>query len=262
LLYHDALGRLPLRAEIDATMRALINGATRRSVASAVLRSPEASERAATRMYDALLGRPRAVGEPTSIADIIGGQEYADLVQPDSSGSDAGKVVRTAACDLLGRAATDAELQLALAAPTREQAAAAFLGSSAYGEGLVKQLYHRYLRRMANRAEARQLAGPPEQVAAAIAGSSEYFQRANGGGALVRVSALPDGRIRLELSRRAELRLGVIRRGKRIATRRLGRRPQGWSSADWHGPGHVAVIVEAWSHGRMIDASDPVLVTR
>jgi hypothetical protein len=140
-----------------------------------------------------------------------------------------------------------------------------FLGSESYRRGVVNQLYTHYLRRPAAPSEAALLSGKPAaDAAAAITGSREYFERANGGGALAHASISSRGRVRLDLRRASEIRIGVIRSGARIGTVRLGRHARGLSIANWNRrrvSGVVSVIIEAWSHGRMIDATDPIAVT-
>ncbi|HEX6713389.1 MAG TPA: hypothetical protein VF066_08385 [Thermoleophilaceae bacterium] len=265
LLYRDVLGRAPERGAVDAARRALISGATRTSVALPVLRSPEAADRATARMFSTLLGRPANPGESSSLIDVLESQEYADLSQPEFYGPDSGSLVQAAACDLLGRKAADSEVRAARMFLTRDQAVPAFLGSDDYRRGFVNQIYTRFLRRAATESELSQGAtAQPDDVAAAVAGSAEYFRRANGGGTIDQLQTLTRGRIRVALRRAAELRVGVLRGGRRIGTVRLGHMARGVSVAKWRrrGGAPASLIVEAWSRGRLIDATDPIAAGR
>jgi hypothetical protein len=263
LLYHDVLGRAPLRAEIDLATRALTGGATRASIAQELLSRPEATARTTSQTFETLLGRDPASDENDSLQNLLTGKEYVNLLQPDNQGTDGPVLVQAAACDLLGRNATETEIEAARSSSTRERAVEAFLGSTAYRSGLVNQIYSRFLRRAATPSEAAQHGGS-DGIAAAVTGSTEYFRRANGGGALVGVTVLRGGRLRVNLSRASELRVTVLRAGGRTRAIRVGRRPRGNSVVKWaqRSSGPVSLIVQAYSRGRLVDATDPVAVRR
>jgi hypothetical protein len=194
-------------------------------------------------------------------ADVLGTQEYADMSLPEAFGPDPGSVIQAAACDLLGRRATDDEVRSARQFLTRPAAVSAFLDSPAFRRGLANQVYARLLRRPATADESAASANADlDELAAGLAGSRAYFEHANGGGTLAAATALPRDRVRVTLKRASELRVGLIRNGRRVRTIRLGRHVRGTSVAKWRarGAGVDPFIVEAWSRGRMIDATEPI----
>ena len=101
-------------------------------------------------------------------------------------------------------------------------------------------------------------------LAATLLASPEYFRRANNGGAFMRSSISRHGRLRLVVRRASILRLAVARNGRRLGTVGLGRHTRGPVDIHWtrrlHGhalaPGTYELALEAWSHGRLVDATD------
>ena len=273
LVFHDVLGRAPSDSERAGARAALAAGASRTAILLPLVAGGESEARRTTSLYASLLGRAPTQAELSSsspLADIVGGHEYADLVRPASAQTDGGVLTQAMTCDLLGRPATDAEISAAQALATHD-AVAAFLNGAAFREAAVDTAYRTYLRRPATSHE--QLAGAalsPEQLAAAVAASPEYFQRANGGGVLIAPRIGPRGQIVANLGRRAQLRLRVFGPRGALGTVRLGAHARGTVAISWHGRigrralarGRYTVVLEALDHGRVIDATDAVPIER
>jgi hypothetical protein len=269
-LYHDVLGRVPDAAAQSTFIHQIATGTTREQIAAAVVDSPEASADALKATYQALLGRPPSQDELAaggSVAQVLTSDEYYDLSHAEANGPELADLVRAASCDMLGRPATDAEIATVQNSLDRAGAINSILGSAGYRAHAVDVAYERYLRRAPTAAERQAVAGRSQNdLAVALLASPEYFQRANGGGAIVDPSIARDARIRLVLRRASLLRLAVIRGGTRLGTAALGRHARGQVDLHWnrdlHGhalrPGTYSVVLEAWSYGRLIDATDPV----
>jgi hypothetical protein len=269
LLYHDVLRRPPDATAAAAATAALANGATRSSIAFALLHGQEAHEVAAAERYAVLFGRARAPGETDSAPVLIAGREYSSLVLPSFIGSDNGRILLAAMCDLIGERPTDAELAAARSLPTLGDMVASLMSGDAYRRGLVGAFYTRYLRRPANLAELtvgvrRMQQESPEALPASLLASPEYFRRAGGGRVFAELPRVSRGHVRLRMLRRAVVKLALVRDGARAATRLLGSRVRGELAVDVArgalARGRYHLVAEAWSRGRLVDASEPVPV--
>lgn len=269
-LYHDVLGRAPDASAPTTFIHQLATGSTREQIAASVVGSPEASADALTATYQTLLGRPPSQDELAaggSATQVLTSDEYYDLSHPEANGPELADLVRAASCEMLGRPATDAEVATVQNSLDRAAAINSILASADYRSHSVDLLYERYLRRAPTAAERHAAAGRSQNdLGVALLASPEYFQRANGGGAIVNPSITRTARIRLVLRRASLLRLAVSRGGTRLGTAGLGRHARGRVDLRWnrrlHGhalrPGTYSLVLEVWSHGRLIDATDSV----
>jgi hypothetical protein len=195
-LYEDVLGRDgDLRNEMGSWLARLHNGESHATVATEIVSSNEPYTNLVARLYQTLLGRaPDAPGasfmlndlqahgqSARLVADIIGSSEYFGL-----HGSDNTKWVQSLYQNLLGRPATDAEVQTWLASlnsgTSRADVATQFTTSAAYQQNYVSEQYNFYLRRSPTTAETdaavAQIQGnsTDAQVVAQILSSDEYYK--------------------------------------------------------------------------------------
>jgi hypothetical protein len=269
-IYHDVLGRA-----IDAPARSnlahqLAVGTPREQIAASIVDSTEARTASLRATYSKLLGREPTETELGSatpqnlLPGLLTSDEYYELSHPEALGPELADLVGAASCDLLGRRATDAERTAVNGTIDRSQVIASMLARAEYRSHTVDTLYERYLRRAPTPAE--RMAGTTQpNLASTLLASAEYFRRANNGGVFLRSSISRGGHVRLALRRVAMLRLAVTRNGRRLGTVDLGRHPRGAVDIHWArrvrgrplAPGTYELVLEAWSHGRLVDATDP-----
>lgn len=196
--YLDVLGRDgDPHNELSSWLALLQSGQTHASVASQILASNEPYTNLVTQLYQGLLGRaPDAPGagfmlgdlqthgqSARVVADIIGSSEYFNL-----HGADNTKWVQSIYQNVLGRPATDTEVQTVLASlsggTSRADVATQFTTSAAYQQNFVRQQYNFYLRRspMTTERDASvalmQGGSTDAQVVAQIVSSDEYYKAA------------------------------------------------------------------------------------
>jgi hypothetical protein len=273
-LYHDVLGR-PIDEIARADLaRQLAVGTRREQIARSILDSSEARTVFMKATYSKLLGRAPTDDELGSGApqnlfpQLLASDEYYDLGHPESVGPELADLVGAASCDLLGRRATAAERTAVNDTVDRNKLIASMLGGAEYRLHAVDMLYERYLRRAPTPAE--RVAGIAQSnLAATLLASAEYFRRANNGGVFLRSSITRNGRLRLVVRTASILRLTVIRNGRRLGTVSLGRHARGPVDIHWTrrlsghtlAPGTYELVLEAWSHGRLVDVADPTPLT-
>jgi hypothetical protein len=197
-LYLDVLGRDgDPHNELSSWLSLLESGQTHSTVAAQILSSNEPYTNLVAQLYNGLLGRaPDAPGaafmlsdlqangqSARVVADIIGSSEYFNL-----HGADNTKWVQSIYQNLLGRPATDAEVQTVLASlssgTSRAAVASQFTTSAAYQQNFVREQYNFYLRRSPTTTERdasvalMQGNSTDAQVVAQILSSDEYYKAA------------------------------------------------------------------------------------
>jgi hypothetical protein len=222
-----------------------------------------------TATYWKLLGRApteEELGSGTEqnlLPELLTSDEYFDLSRPQSVGPELADLAGAASCDLLGRRVTDAERTAVNSTLDRNTVIASMLGGAEYRVRTVNALYGRYLRRAPASAErAAGMAQP--NLAASLLASAEYFRRANNGGVFMSSLISSNGRLRLVVRRASILRLAVASNGRRLGTVSLGRHTHGPVDIRWTrrlqghalAPGIYELVLEAWSRGRLLDATD------
>jgi hypothetical protein len=197
------------------------------------------------------------------LPELLTSDEYFDLSRPQSVGPELADLVGAASCDLLGRPVTDAERTAVNSTLDRNTVIASMLGGAEYRLRTVDALYGRYLRRAPTWAE-RAAGIAQSNLAATLLASAEYFRRANNGGVFMSSLISRNGRLRLVVRRASILRLAVASNGRRLGSVSLGRHTHGPVDIHWTrrlqghalAPGVYELMLEAWSDGRLVDATD------
>jgi hypothetical protein len=197
-LYLDVLGRDgDPHNELSSWLALLHSGESHASVASQILSSNEPYTNLISHLYQELLGRaPDASGQgfmlndlqtngmsARLVADIIGSSEYFGL-----HGNNNTQWVQSIYQNLLGRPATDAEVQSILGSlssgTSLATAATQFTTSAAYQQNFIRGIYNFYLRRSPTTVEKdagvamMQANSTDAQVVAQILSSNEYYTAA------------------------------------------------------------------------------------
>jgi hypothetical protein len=201
-LYLDILNRPIDQAGLQFWRQALATGTPNYVVALTILKSTEAEQEQVQGLYVQYLHRQADAGGLAGMtASLQGGASVEQLVvglisspeyAQNSGGDPNQRYVAHLFHDILGRDADADGLAhftnaLNNGTATRTQVAQALLGSSEYQTLVVKQLYTTYLHRDADAGGLKNFTdflakgGADEQVAAQLAGSSEYFQQRGGG---------------------------------------------------------------------------------